>query len=349
MANNPLVSVIVPMYNVEKYLPACVDSLLAQTLADMEIILVDDGSPDRSGQIAEEYSQRDSRVRVVHRENGGLGPARNSGLEVARGEYVGFVDSDDWVEPEMFEGLWRASSTVRAQVAFTGMKTITYGEVGEMREHPFAGQVLRGQDEIMRLRGAFYGAPPARVKDDPTPVSACIAIYQRSLLEEYGLRFINIRSEDKIFNMQVCRKAQVMTAIAGTPYCYRKDDQLSITNSFNRKTIDSYFQLFLELEHLADEEPYEYWNECHLRVQRCVLDYSRALINTIEQSESSEAEKQEYVREVLEHPILRRACKGYPFWKLPFGQAAFYIAMKAKAVRLVRALMSMRHRGDKAD
>lgn len=345
MADSPLVSVIVPMYNVEAYLGACVDSVLSQTLAEIELVLVDDGSPDRCGEMAEEYALQDSRVRVVHRENGGLGPARNSGLAVARGEYVGFVDSDDWVEPDMFEGLYRAASKTGAQVVFTGLKTVSYGEVQEVREHPLAGQVLRGQNEIMRLRGAFYGAAPARIKDDPIPVSACSAIYQRTFLEKCGLRFINIRSEDRIFNTQFCRKAEVVTAIAGAPYCYRKDDQLSISNSFDRRTIDSYYQFLRILEMMVDDELPEYWDECHRRQQRCALDYYRALIGLIEKSNLGDKAKQGYVREVLRHPTLRRACKGYPFWKLPTGQAAFFVAMKAKNVQLVRTLTRMRQRG----
>ena len=93
--SEPKVSVVIPMYNVEKYLDTCVQSVRKQTLQDIEIILVDDGSPDRCGEMAEEYAKQDSRVKVVHRKNGGLGPARNSGMEIATGEYIGFVDSDD--------------------------------------------------------------------------------------------------------------------------------------------------------------------------------------------------------------------------------------------------------------
>ena len=102
METNPLISVIVPVYNVEKLLPKCVDSILAQTHDNLEIILVDDGTPDRGGMICDEYAARDPRVRVIHKENGGLSSARNAGLDIARGEYIGFVDSDDWIEPEMY-------------------------------------------------------------------------------------------------------------------------------------------------------------------------------------------------------------------------------------------------------
>lgn len=97
MKTNPLVSIIAPIYNVERYLPRCVDSLLCQTYSNLEIILVDDGSPDSCGQICEEYASRDNRVKVVHKENGGVSSARNMGLAVASGDWVAFVDADDWL------------------------------------------------------------------------------------------------------------------------------------------------------------------------------------------------------------------------------------------------------------
>ncbi len=99
------ISVIVPVYNVEQYLPKCVDSLLAQTYENLEIILVDDGSPDGSGGICDAYAEKDPRIKVIHKENGGLSSARNAGLDIAQGEYIAFVDSDDWVEPEAYKYL----------------------------------------------------------------------------------------------------------------------------------------------------------------------------------------------------------------------------------------------------
>ncbi len=103
--SNPLISVIVPVYNVAEFLPKCVDSILAQTYDNLEIILVEDGTKDSSGIICDQYAGKDSRIRVIHKENGGLSSARNAGMEIARGEYFGFVDSDDWIEPETYECL----------------------------------------------------------------------------------------------------------------------------------------------------------------------------------------------------------------------------------------------------
>lgn len=105
---NPLISVIVPVYKVEQYLHRCVDSILAQTYTNLEIILVDDGSPDRCGAICDEYAAKDSRIRVIHQENGGLSAARNAGLDACTGEYIAFVDSDDYILPEMYKKMLSA-------------------------------------------------------------------------------------------------------------------------------------------------------------------------------------------------------------------------------------------------
>ena len=97
----PTVSIIVPIYKVEKYLPECIHSALSQTFSDFELILVDDGSPDNCGAICEEYARKDARIRVIHKENGGLSDARNAGLDMASGKYVYFLDSDDRISPDL--------------------------------------------------------------------------------------------------------------------------------------------------------------------------------------------------------------------------------------------------------
>lgn len=98
-----MISIIVPVYNVEKYLERCIESIVNQTYKDIEIILVDDGSPDNCSVICDRYAEKDNRIKVIHKQNGGLINARKSGLEIAQGDYIGFVDSDDWIEPEMYE------------------------------------------------------------------------------------------------------------------------------------------------------------------------------------------------------------------------------------------------------
>lgn len=123
-----LISVVVPIYNVEKYLQKCIDSILAQTYRHLEIILVDDGSPDNCGAICDNYAQEDGRVLVIHKKNGGLSSARNAGLEIAKGELIVFIDSDDWIDANYIEKLYDDISEVQkhARNAFLDVVTCKY-------------------------------------------------------------------------------------------------------------------------------------------------------------------------------------------------------------------------------
>jgi glycosyltransferase involved in cell wall biosynthesis len=123
----PNISIIVPIYNVEPYLRRCVDSLLGQTYADFELILVDDGSPDNCGAICDEYAAMDARVRVIHKPNGGLSDARNAGMEIAQGKYIAFVDSDDWAAPDYLERMLEAMQKTGADICECDILR-TYGE-----------------------------------------------------------------------------------------------------------------------------------------------------------------------------------------------------------------------------
>ncbi len=114
---SPVISIVVPVYKVEAYLEKCVDSILNQTFTDFELILVDDGSPDKCPRICDEYAKRDSRVKVIHKENGGLSDARNVGIEVATGTFIGFVDSDDYIASDMYESLYRLATENNCDMA----------------------------------------------------------------------------------------------------------------------------------------------------------------------------------------------------------------------------------------
>ena len=119
--NEDLISIIVPVYNVEKYLHRCVSSILQQTYSKFEVILVDDGSKDASGRICDVFASKDERVRVIHKENGGLSSARNAGLDIANGKYIGFVDSDDYIENDMYEIMYNALIKNNVDIACVGI------------------------------------------------------------------------------------------------------------------------------------------------------------------------------------------------------------------------------------
>ncbi|MCH4240596.1 MAG: glycosyltransferase [Prevotella sp.] len=133
--DNPLISIIVPIYKVEKYLPKCVESIVHQTYKNLEIILVDDGSPDRCGKMCDEYAAKDNRIKVIHKQNGGLSDARNIAIDIAKGEYITFVDSDDYVKPNYVETLYNLIKKYQCMVSI--VNPIVFDEYGH-KKHIFS-------------------------------------------------------------------------------------------------------------------------------------------------------------------------------------------------------------------
>ena len=119
-----LISVVVPIYNVENYIKKCVDSILSQTYKNLEIILVDDGSPDNCPQICDEYAQKDNRIKVIHKENGGLSDARNAGIDISKGKFITFIDSDDYIEKDYVEVLYNSIKENASDMAIGSHKAI---------------------------------------------------------------------------------------------------------------------------------------------------------------------------------------------------------------------------------
>ena len=147
----PLISVIVPVYNVEPYLRRCVDSILRQTYRNLEILLVDDGSTDRSGTICDACAQQDTRVKVIHQKNGGLSAARNCGLETARGEYISFVDSDDLINDRMIETLYRDLAGQGADISAVGYRMFENQEELRPEEITAPVQCMTGKEALRRI------------------------------------------------------------------------------------------------------------------------------------------------------------------------------------------------------
>lgn len=153
---NDSISIIVPVYRAEKYLPQCIDSMLSQTYRNLEIILVDDGSPDRCGEICDEYAKRDQRIRVIHQPNAGESAARNAGLDLATGAYVGFVDADDWIELDMYERMHECITREQTQIVACGW--LLYEEITgrEYVDRCYAPARFDGEEALYRLLKIAY-------------------------------------------------------------------------------------------------------------------------------------------------------------------------------------------------
>ena len=179
MQQDILVSVIVPVYNVEEYLARCVDSILAQTYSNLEVILVDDGAKDSSGSICDAYAEKDPRIRVIHKENGGLSSARNAGIDVAKGEYLEFVDSDDWIEPDGVESMLALALTHQTELVVGGRYDVK-AKTGEKKKGlcPPRQEVISGEELVRRI-----------FRWDNCDSSACDKLFHRRLFREARFPF----------------------------------------------------------------------------------------------------------------------------------------------------------------
>lgn len=193
--HQPAVSVIVAVYKAEAYLKRCVDSLLAQTFRDFEILLIDDGSPDRSGEMCDEYARQDSRVRVFHKENGGVSSARQCGLDNARGEYVIHADPDDWVEPEMLEEMYRKAKEEDADMVICDYYIEEKGETKYVIQRPSALDSETVMRELFQqLHGSCWNKLVRRVCYSqyqiqfPLELSYCEDVFVNACLLSHGIK-----------------------------------------------------------------------------------------------------------------------------------------------------------------
>ena len=218
----PKLSIIVPVYNVEAYLGKCLDSILEQTLEEIEIICVNDGSTDTSGEILRKYAEKDSRILLIEQENQGLGAARNAGIEKARGEYIGFVDSDDFVDPAMFEKLYEKAKKYGSDVVLTNIN-LYYTDTGRT-------ELFRDSDfyEAMSRAGWFTALQHPHIMQF---IGVWDRIYRRAFIEKYHLRNpVNRIYEDVLFTVQTCIYAERISVVNEPLHYYRKNTGKSIVD-----------------------------------------------------------------------------------------------------------------------
>lgn len=240
----PLISVIVPVYKVEEYLGRCVDSLLAQTYENLEIILVDDGSPDECGRICDDYVSRDPRVRVIHKENGGLSSARNAGIDAARGEYLGFVDSDDWVVPQTYEWLLGMALEEDVKLVCAGRYDVSSWTGAWNRGLcPVKREVISGEELAKRI---FLW--------DNVDSAAWDKLYHRSLFDE--IRYpLGVVSEDVPTTYRIALDAGKAGMLDQPVYCYFHRDGSITTAAFSAKALQPSSHTSGILNHIRREHP----------------------------------------------------------------------------------------------
>lgn len=225
----PDVSIIIPVYNVDAYIEKCLNSIVVQTLKNIEIIVVDDGSTDKSREIIKQFELKDKRIKVIHQKNMGVSEARNNGLKIARGKYIGFVDSDDYIDQDMYESMYKEAIEKNSDIVVCNVNDIYENEtkvsLSLEDEEIYLDQI--GIESFMKDKYPKFGS------------AVWHKIFRRELIESNNIRFIDystVSSEDKLFNLECMLKSKTISCIKEAKYNYYVRRSGSITSTKASKT-----------------------------------------------------------------------------------------------------------------
>ncbi len=342
-ANKPKISIIVPVYKVENYLDRCLQSLINQTIKDIEIILVDDGSPDKCPALCDEYVALDSRIKVVHKTNAGLGLARNSGLDIALGEYVAFVDSDDFVDLEMYETLYKTAVKDNLDTCYCGFKFYyedgTTGSKSEVESY----KTFIGRYEVDRLLLDMIAPEPSYPSDVKYMMCVWKALYSRQLLDRYQLRFHSERefvSEDIIFHLDYLTRAERIGFLPD-PFYYYCYNGSSLSNTYTSEKFERNKKLLAEvgrrLSVTFNIEDYKdhYYRMCffYLRVS---IQQEIGLVN-----HSGFFDLRKSIIRISKDDFFKEILHNYNYWRLPIKHRLAFFMIKYRLYLLLYLSMKL--------
>ena len=336
--SKPCVSVILPIYNVEKYLDRCLKSIINQTLKNIEIILVDDESPDLCPQKCDEAAKYDNRIKVIHKKNGGLGFARNSGLEIATGKYVYFVDSDDYLRLDATEKLYNAAAKDDLDICFAGV--IFEDKNGKQRSNvpKYAGIIFNQPQIVDIVLTGMLGTEPTAKNNINLGMSAWQGIYRREWLKKNNLCFPSERqfiSEDIIFHLDALPRANSLGYIEECVFYHIVDNPDSLTHRYNPELFQKYCILYLE-----EKKRIEVLNGSKKMIQnaqRMFLGNARVCLKQIVAKAKFEGRQFAIneINKIVNNETLIEVLNDYPYNKNPWRQAILSYLMDKKMTDLI--------------
>jgi glycosyltransferase involved in cell wall biosynthesis len=324
-----LVSVIVPIYKVEKYLVHCLESIVHQTYRDLEIILVDDGSPDNCPQICDDYKKKDNRIKVVHKENAGLGFARNSGLKIATGEYVLFVDSDDWLSIDTISALMDYVQTYNPDMIIFGYYNVAPGKI-PVCQKAINELYVCNEEVIDRVLLPIIGADSKKKVDFELHISVWNKLYKRSIIEQYNIEFVSEReylSEDYFFNFDYILNSRKVVFITECYYYYRMNP-VSLSNFYKPERFDNSVRLINELQQRIENAGLT--KRIEYRLDRLFLMKTRKNIQLIANCSLKLGDKRKETSKILNNKMLVKTLSRYPIQHYAIHHKVPFIFMKYK-------------------
>lgn len=349
----PKVSIIVPVYNAEKYLQRCINSLKNQTLEDIEIILVDDSSPDSSPEICDKAEAEDVRIKVIHKQNEGAGMARNSALKIATGKYIGFVDSDDYVDKNMFKTLYEKAEEYNSDLIMSGVLFVDgnmFSEQGKSTRKIYFNKDthFNTNEDLKELRMGIVGALPEDEDDSKYGMSIWKNLFRAEIIKKNNIVFMSERemlSEDALFMIDYISCIEKATGIPEVFYNYCRNGE-SISKSYKKDRFEKSLVFVDEVEKRfkKDIEPskykvyvYRFW-QAMCRVL-CSQEITHAKHKGVKYKDLKKR-----LKDICTHSFTVTALKVYPIGKLPFTQRVFAYCMKLRMYFLLIILVELRSR-----
>ena len=331
------VSVIVPVYKCEDHIAVCIESILNQTMEDFKLILVDDGSPDRAPWICDSYAKKDPRVRVIHQQNGGVSSARNAGINASEGEFVTFIDSDDYVDRDYLQNLLSAMELHSVELAACGlsMETWSNGGITETVAYSFAGNRLYNTRQLLEGWG-----------DEFPPICMCgpwCKLYRRDILMEHHIRFRTDMDcgEDTWFNLEYLERTGRIAVLGQGGYHYRRENSESLFSRFHSDTYEIHSRI-----HEKQYKLMERFSCTEDSFRKLTIQYFGLLLGGIHEyfrfyEKTTPDQKKVLMEKISEDPFVK---------KLRFNEITgnkkrlMYILLKAKWYSAINMIFCLRYK-----
>lgn len=337
----PLISIIIPVYNAEEFLEGCLDSIVNQTYKNVEILCVNDGSTDGTLEILQEYAQNDDRVKIFNKSNEGASKARNYALEHANGEYIMFVDSDDWIDEETCE--IAVDAIINKDVDLVMWSYIREGKVSSLEKRIYDCDVLFDANEVKtKLYRRMFGLIDEELRNPENADALCTIwgkLYKNEIIRKQNIEFYDIRKigtfEDGIFNIDYLKHSNNAVFLNRPLYHYRKN-QNSVTRSYNpnlqakHEHIHRYLQDYIEKNNLNDK----YETALSNRIAFELIGYGGNILN-----KSNENNKYKQIKQIISNPVYANAYRKLKMEYLPIHWRVFFWCAKYKFTAVVLVLL----------
>lgn len=340
--NEALVSVVLPIYNVEMYLERCIESIVNQTYKNLEIILVDDGSPDHCPQICDEWGKKDSRIRVVHKVNAGLGMARNTGIEHATGKYICFFDSDDYVKTDTIEKTVGLAEKVNADVVTFGYSNVDNNGLVKSEYVPSTvKEIFHGKE----VQEEFLPDMLAERKESVNKrlhMSAWASLYSMKLIKESGWKFVSEREiiAEDVYSLLVLYKSVQCVAVLSEALYFYCDNGASLTHTYRKDRYKKIEKFYIETTQKAKQLGYsEKVIDC---VRMPYYSFTIAALKMISRANCSYREKRHYINEIMDSKIFRTLIKEMDYAEESFSRKVLWTVMKFKLTDICYVLLRLK-------